>query len=320
MPPSHSSARHAKQPKRMIFVAFPEVVLLDLAGPWEVFHCANQLSMGMDVPYHLELLSVDPTDCVASDSGMSLVAHRSLQAYRGDIDTLIVPAARGIKPITPEAVRTPAFMSLVSGARRIAGICGGAFFLAAAGLLAGRRATTHWLDCERLAALYPDVSVEDDAIFVKDGNIYTSAGVTAGIDLALALVEEDLGREMALNVARRLVVFVRRPGGQTQFSASLEAQCAEREPLNELIGWAADNPSADLSIEALAAKVHMSVRNFSRVFRREVGKTLGEFVERMRVDTARQKLESSTASVDQIAQECGLGSADSMRRVFLRAL
>ena len=322
MPPNicRSHACRAKRKKRVIFVAFPGVVLLDLAGPWEVFNCANVLSAGDDVPYHLELLSVDAAEYVESDGGMSLVAHRSLAAVRDPIDTLVVPAASGMEGITPDQAQTPQFMSLVCRSRRIAGICGGAFFLAAAGLLAGRKATTHWQSCERLASQYPDVTVEDDAIFVRDSNIYTSAGVTAGIDLALALVEEDLGREVALNIARHLVMFVRRPGGQTQFSAALESQCAEREPLNELIGWATDNPSADLSIEALAAKVHMSVRNFSRVFRREVGKTPGEFIERMRVDAARQKLEGSAASVDQIAQECGLGSADSMRRVFLRVI
>lgn len=218
VPPNGSLSYRRRRKRHIIFVAFPEVVLLDLAGPWEVFHCANFLAAGEDVPYHLELLSVGVTECVTSDGGMSLVAHRTLEAYQGDIDTLVVPAARGIEPITMEEVRSPQFMSLVSRSRRIAGICGGAFFLAAAGLLDGRKATTHWLDCERLALQYPDVSVEDDAIFVKDGSICTSAGVTAGIDLALALVEEDLGREVALKIARHLVVFVRRPGGQTQFS------------------------------------------------------------------------------------------------------
>jgi transcriptional regulator GlxA family with amidase domain len=192
--------------------------------------------------------------------------------------------------------------------------------LAAAGLLDGRRATTHWGWCDTLAESFPTVAVEPDRIFVRDGNVWTSAGVTAGIDLALAMVEEDLGREVALAVARRLVVFLKRPGGQSQFSAQLAGQLAERQPLGELQAWVADNLDDDLSVERLAERAAMSTRNFSRTFRREVGVTPARFVERARVEGARRLLEESSASVDEIAARCGFGTAETMRRTFLRSL
>jgi transcriptional regulator GlxA family with amidase domain len=202
----------------------------------------------------------------------------------------------------------------------VASVCSGAFVLAAAGLLDGRRATTHWGWCDTLAESFPDVTVEPDCIFVRDGNVWTSAGVTAGIDLALAMVEEDAGREVALAIARRLVVFLKRPGGQSQFSAQLAGQLAEREPLVELQAWIADHLDADLSVERLAEMATMSVRNFSRTFAAEVGITPARFVERARVEGARRLLEESTASVDEVAARCGFGTAETMRRTFLRAL
>lgn len=197
---------------------------------------------------------------------------------------------------------------------------GGAFLLAAVGLLDGKKATTHWLATNELATRFPRVVVQPDSIFVKDGNIYTSAGVTAGIDLALALVEEDLGRAMALNCARHLVVFMRRPGGQSQFSATLESQRTERNAISELIAWAADHPASDLSVEAMSERVHMSLRNFSRVFRSEVGHTPAVFIERLRVEAARRRLEETDQPLEAIAKECGFGSADSMRRSFNRVV
>ena len=204
--------------------------------------------------------------------------------------------------------------------RRIGSVCTGAFVLAAAGLLDGRRATTHWQLCPRLARDHPAVAVEDDPIFVRDGNVYTSAGVTAGMDLALALVEEDHGHDAAMRIARHLVMFVRRPGGQSQFSAALDLQAAERRPIRDLQAWIAGHPSGDLSVEALAARAHMSPRNFARVFRDEVGQTPARFVERVRVEAARRLLEESGAGLERVARECGFGGADSMRRSFLRVL
>jgi transcriptional regulator GlxA family with amidase domain len=192
--------------------------------------------------------------------------------------------------------------------------------LAAAGLLDGRRVTTHWDTVDLLANRHPMVDVEPDQIYVRDHDVWTSAGVTAGIDLTLAMVEDDLGRDVALQVARRLVVFLKRPGGQSQFSAQLAGQFADREPLRELQGWIADHVHEDLSVERLAAEVAMSERNFSRAFHRAVGVTPARFVERTRVDAARRRLEESTASIDEVAGRCGFGTAETMRRTFLRVL
>jgi transcriptional regulator GlxA family with amidase domain len=204
--------------------------------------------------------------------------------------------------------------------RRLASICTGAFFLAEAGLLNGHRATTHWDFCAQLARRYPGVQVEPDTIFIREGSLYTSAGVTAGMDLALALVEEDHGREVALAVARALVMFLHRPGGQAQFSAQLSAQFAEREPLRDLQSYIIDHPRNDLSVEALARRVSMSPRNFARVFTREVGTTPARFVTSVRVETARRLLEETSADHEAICVRSGLGTPESMRRAFVRVM
>ncbi len=205
-------------------------------------------------------------------------------------------------------------------AERLVSVCTGAFLLAEAGLLDGRRVTTHWASCDTLAERFPGVRVDPDPIFVRDGHVATSAGVTAGIDLALALVEEDLGREAALTVARYLVVFLRRPGGQAQFSAQLRAQSARREPLRDLQGWISDHPGADLSVEALAERVGLSPRQFARAFTAEVGVTPGRYVDRVRLEAARRLLEDSSRGIEQVARDCGYGTPEAMRRAFLRVL
>jgi transcriptional regulator GlxA family with amidase domain len=202
----------------------------------------------------------------------------------------------------------------------VASVCSGAFVLAEAGLLDGRRATTHWSACDLLARQYPRVTVESDPIFVRDGDVATSAGVTAGIDLALAFVEEDRGHGVAMEVARRLVVFLKRPGGQAQFSATLATQADDRDDLAALQGWIADHPGEELSVAALAARVAMSPRHFARVFRGATGTTPARFVERTRLEAARRRLEESDAGVEAVARECGFGTAETMRRTFLRRL
>ena len=209
---------------------------------------------------------------------------------------------------------------LAGRSRRVVSVCAGAFLLAEAGLLDGKKATTHWRATRALAARFPKIDVQEDSIYVKDGNTYTSAGITAGIDLTLALVEEDLGHAAALDCARHLVVFMRRPGGQSQFSATLESQRADREVINDLVAWAADNLGNDLSVQAMAERAHMSVRNFSRVFRSEVGRTPAAFVEQLRVEATRQRLETTDQSIEEISRHCGFRSADSMRRAFQRVL
>lgn len=305
-------------PRRVVFLAFPRTVLLDLAGPWDVFNGANLFTESSRKPYSLELVAVSDKACVETAGGPPLVARQCVRACRGPIDTLIVPAAFGLEGIDQSAFRHVRRLALQS--RRVVSVCGGAFILAAAGLLDGRRVTTHWRSSDDLARQYPTLTVEADQIFVRDGNTYTSAGVTAGMDLALALVEEDLGRSVALTVAQNLVMFVRRPGGQTQFSTALESQRTERDSLRELLDWVVDHLDSDLSVEAMAAKTHMSPRNFSRVFRQELGQTPARHVERLRVEAARQLLEESGTEHGEVARRCGFGSVNSMRRSFLRVL
>jgi transcriptional regulator GlxA family with amidase domain len=199
-------------------------------------------------------------------------------------------------------------------------VCTGAFLLARAGLLEGRKITTHWNWCGRLATLYPGTTVDPDPIFIRDGKVYTSAGVTAGMDLALALVEEDHGAGLALEVARQLVLYLRRPGGQSQFSAALSLQASERQPLHELQSWILENLDKPLTVATLAARVAMSPRNFARIFQREMRVTPGRFVERLRVETARRRLQETRLSLKRIARECGFGSLGAMRTVFRRVL
>jgi transcriptional regulator GlxA family with amidase domain len=262
--------------RRIVIVAFPGVQSLDVAGPAEVFAAASDR-------YRVEIVA--PTaGVVPASSGLALWAGAAFADVRGPIDTLLVTGGEGTRAVMADEAFVATVQRLAPTCRRVASVCSGAFVLAAAGLLDDRRATTHWAWCDVLADAFPSVTVESDRIFVRDGDVWTSAGVTAGIDLALAMVEEDVGREVALAVARRLVVFLKRPGGQSQFSAQLAGQLAERQPLGELQAWIADHLDEDLSVEHLAERAAMSVRNFSRTFRREVGVTPARFVERARVD------------------------------------
>ncbi|MBI1815088.1 MAG: GlxA family transcriptional regulator [Deltaproteobacteria bacterium] len=308
--------------RRVALVAFPGVQILDVTGPLEVFdqaaRCLRERGRRTDAAYTIELLASKSGPITAS-SGVRLVADRRLREVCG-IDTLLVAGGTGTAAAIRDAALVRWLQLMGPRVRRIGSVCSGAFILAEAGLLDGRRATTHWAWCKELAQRYPRVTVDPDPIFVRDGNIYTSAGVTAGMDLALALVEEDHGRELALRVARQLVLFLRRPGGQSQFSAQLAVQAADREPLRELQAWIADHLNRDLSVEALADRVAMSPRNFARVFTREVGVTPARFVEQARVEAARRRLEESAHGVDAIASQCGFGTAESMRRAFLRRL
>jgi transcriptional regulator GlxA family with amidase domain len=297
--------------RRIVVLAFPGVQSLDVAGPVEVFAGAGA--------YAVEVVAPE-AGRVAAHSGLQLFVERALAEVRGPLDTLLIAGGEGTPAVMADAGLLAAVGGLARESRRLASVCSGAFVLAEAGLLDGRRATTHWGSCDLLTRMYPSVTVEPDSIFVRDGDVWTSAGVTAGIDLALAMVEDDLGRDVALEVARRLVVFLKRPGGQSQFSAQLAGQFADREPLRELQGWIADHVAGDLSVERLAAEVAMSERNFSRAFHREVGVTPARFVERARVDAARRRLEESTIAIDEVARRCGFGTAETMRRTFLRVL
>ncbi len=301
--------------RRVVLVAFDGLQSLDLIGPNEVFAVASRL-----VPDAYRVEIVAPQRSFASWSGVRMEAHRTLAACRGPIDTLIVAGGDGVSAAEQDESLVRWLRAAAGRSRRVASVCTGAFLLARAGLLDGHRATTHWHSCRELARRYPGVKVESDPIFVRDGDLYTSAGVTAGIDLALALVDEDLGPKMARDVARWLVLFLRRPGGQSQFSAALAGQRAEREPLRELQAWMVDHLDEDLSVPALAVRSFMSPRNFARAFKREVGMTPGAYVEALRVERARTLLETGGEGVEQVASRCGFGTVETMRRAFRRRL
>ena len=304
--------------RAVVVVAFDGVQSLDVTGPMEVFAAATQ-ALGPDRRgYRIEVRTTDGL-AVRTSSGLTVQPHGTL-AEAGPIDTLVVAGGDGTRPALADAALIGWLRATAPHCRRVTSVCSGAFLLAEAGLLEGRRATTHWSVCDLLARRYPGVTVEPDPIYVRDGDVWTSAGVTAGMDLALALVEQDHGRELALTVARRLVLFLRRPAGQSQFSAQLEAQLADRAPLRDLQAWIAEHPGEDLAVEAMARRVSLSPRHFARAFRDEVGTTPARYVERVRMEAARRRLEESDDAVERIAGECGFGTAETMRRAFVRGL
>ncbi|GLW33701.1 GlxA family transcriptional regulator [Actinoplanes regularis] len=294
----------------VLILLFAGVQSLDVTGPLEVFAGAGPSA------YHVTTAGPGGAP-VRTSSGLTIVPDRDLADVAAP-DTVVVPGGEGTREPDPSIVEW--LRAHASGARRVVSVCSGAFLLAEAGLLAGRRATSHWRVCDTLARRYPDVTVDPQPIFVRDGSIATSAGVTAGLDLALALVEEDLGRDAALEIARHLVMFLRRPANQTQLSAQLSAQLATRPGLREVQRWIADNPHADLSVTALAQRANLSPRQFARAFAAEVGEPPGRYVGRVRVETARRLLEETDDGVDRIAGRCGYGTAEAMRRAMVRAL
>lgn len=316
-----AEARRGAGTLRVAALAYPDVQILDVIGPLEVFSRTSRWlrdhGRRADAAYRVEIVGLRRGPFRASN-GLRLYADRRFDQVAAGLDTLLIAGGAG----TPRYYAHPALRRWIRRqartVRRLASVCTGAFFLAEAGILDGRRATTHWGACDAFARRYPGVHVEPDTIFVREGSIYTSAGVTAGMDLALAMVEEDHGRDVALAVARELVVFLRRPGGQSQFSAQLAAQTAEHEPLQELQAYIVDHPREDLSVTALARRVAMSPRNFARVFTREVGVTPARFVASVRVETARRLLEDSSEGLESICARSGLGTTESMRRTFLR--
>ncbi|MFJ9443999.1 GlxA family transcriptional regulator [Kitasatospora sp. NPDC101235] len=301
--------------RSVVIVLFEGVQSLDVTGPLEVFAGAANAS-GRPQAYRVTTASPGGGP-VRTHSGLRLLPDADL-AEVGPVHTLLVPGGKGTEHPDPALVAR--IRELAGRAERVVSVCTGAFLLAEAGLLAGRRATTHWAFCEELGRRFPDVEVDPDPIHVRDGHIATSAGVTAGIDLALALVEEDLGRDTALLVARHLVVFLRRPGNQAQFSTQLAAQVAARQPLREVQRWIAEHPEADLSVEALAARSALSPRHFARAFAAEVGVTPGRYVDGVRLEAARRLLEDTDDGVEEIARSCGYGTPEAMRRAFVRAL
>lgn len=317
------------KPRLVVVLAFGDVQLLDVAGPVQVFASANEMTCGTrgapshDAPYRIAVVS----RCggpIPSSSGLPLLT-RPIAKATGDkrIDTLILPGGPGVHDAAGDKGTIAWIRRQVSAARRIASVCTGAFLLAEAGALSGRVATTHWKFCGRLQQDYPDIKVDPDPIYLRDGPIWTSAGVTAGIDLSLALVQDDLGRRLAMQVARQLVVFLNRPGGQSQFSVPLEAQTAAADgnapshfaPLHD---WIAENVAGDLRVERLAEKAGMSPRNFARIYASTMGMTPARMVEKIRIEAVRRSLEETDMPIKQIAAACGFQHEERLRRAFAR--
>ena len=316
MPPSYAA------PRLVVILAPDPAQELDVSGPTAVFTQASHLSGQQVPPYEVRLLSLAEDAVVRTVGGIRMLAdacYRDDDAFDGrPIDTLLIAGGEGHARAADDARLVAWVRAQAPRVRRLGAVCTGAFVLARTGLLDGCRATTHWRHAARLAQQHPQISVEPDSIWVRAGRLYTSAGVTAGMDLALALVEEDLGHAVSLEVARELVLFLRRPGGQAQFSATLQAQGAESPALRELQGWIADNLARDLSVPVLAERAAMSPRNFARVFTRQIGETPARHVERLRLEAVRRLLENSERRLEPIARATGFYSADALRQAFVR--
>jgi len=310
--------------RRIAQVIFQDAQILDITGPMEVFAQANEILSPQDngPAYALSLVSHEKGPMPMS-SGLKLLADESFETIGNapdPLDTLLIAGGNGVY----RARFQPALLDFIKlqekHVKRMASICSGTFILAKAGLLEGKQATTHWSVCQRLAREHPEIKVVPDKIFIRDGNIYSSAGVTAGIDLALRLVEEDFGRDLALGIAKQLVVFMKRQGGQSQFSTPLALQSAAKGVLADMLAWMKQNPDQDLSVEALARRCAMGERNFARVFKQEIGMTPGKYVEKMRIEYAAQQIETRDKGLKRVAQISGFRSEEMMRRAFKRQL
>jgi transcriptional regulator GlxA family with amidase domain len=308
----HEEKSAGKIMRRIVISGPPPVQVLDVTGPLEVFS---------NLPdYQVVVVASDRSAQLQTNRGIHLAGAVPRDSVIGPIDTLVVAGGPGAENGDYDDAYLRWISDASSRSRRVASICTGAFILAAAGLLDGKRVVTHWSFCDRLAREFPKVNVLPNPIFLRDGPIYTSAGITAGIDLSLALVEKDHGHQAALAVARQLVMFLVRPGGQAQYSHMLSRQATTSEPLRELQVYMLENLRADHSVEALADRMGMSPRHFSRVCLREMKMNPGQFVDRLRVEAAQQMIDSSSKGLKEIADACGFGSADSMRRTFQRVI
>ena len=300
----------------VVMVTFDGAQILDVTGPLEVFSSASRFLPG--VLYRSQVVSTEG-GLVRASCGMEFTSL-PITEVSGPVDTLMVAGGADMDAAVADTTLLGHVRRLATDARRVTSVCSGAFVLAAAGLLDGRRATTHWAECGLLDDTYADVTVDPDAIYVRDGNVWTSAGITAGIDLTLALVADDHGHQAAATVARQLVVYLRRSGGQAQFSALLAGQAADTEPVRDLLSWLRDHLSDDLSVAALARQINLSERQFTRVFKAEVGATAADHVEAVRLDSACRLLETTNRTIEQIAKTCGFGTPETMNRTFRRRL
>ncbi len=315
-PPSTEPSPEVPHERDVVIVTFDSGQILDVTGPLEVFSHASRFLPA--VRYRTQVVTLQGGPVTAS-CGLELTST-AISEVTAPVDTLMVAGGAGIDAAVANTELLDHIRRLATDARRVTSVCSGAFLLAAAGLLNGRRATTHWADCGNLDTTYADVTVDPDAIYVNDGNVWTSAGVTAGIDLTLALVADDHGHQAAATVARQLVVYLQRSGGQAQFSALLAGQEADTEPVRDLLAWLRDHISDDLSLAALARQINLSERQFTRVFKAEVGATAADHVEAVRLDSACRLLESTNRTIEQIAKTCGFGTPETMNRAFRRRL
>jgi transcriptional regulator GlxA family with amidase domain len=306
--------------RHVVILTFPDAQLLDIAGPAQVFATATEIQGCRPVPAYRVTVASRDGGPVATSAGIAMMTEPFDALASGPVDTLIVSGGVGVERAAADARTVEWLRRVESDARRRCSVCTGAFVLAAAGVLDRKRAVTHWRSCAALAERYPAVRVEPDPIFIEDDGVWTSAGVTAGIDLALAMVERDFGRRLALQVAQRLVVFLKRPGGQSQFSAALSAQASDDGAFGALHDWMAANLDADLRVERLAERAGMSVRNFARHYRARTGTTPAKAVAAMRAEAARTMLEETGAAVTEVARRCGYGDEEAMRRAFLKTL
>jgi transcriptional regulator GlxA family with amidase domain len=300
--------------RHVIVLALDGAQSLDVLGPIEAFHYAELQAPGS---YRVELVGPTDSGFITAASGVT-IGVRPLPFPPPRHDTLVISGGEGARHATGDKELAEWIVQAAERARRTTSVCTGAYLLAAAGLLDGRQATTHWNYCDDLAEQFPDVQLNPEPVFVRDGDVWTSAGVTAGMDLTLALIEDDLGPEVALSVARMLVVFLKRPGGQAQFSGALSVQQATRPALRELQAWIAGHLEEDLSVARLAERAGFSERSFARAFRHEVGKTPAAYVETLRVERARTLLEDGATSLEAVAQAAGFSSTEVLRRAFHR--
>ena len=313
------SAKPKGDPRLVVFVIYPNIVLLDLVGPLQVFSHANDPST-----------KTNGYECVVASFAGGQVKTNTIAAidsvpmmdcFGQDIHTLVIVGGGGAEVEMRNLEFLRAANKLASNAERVCSVCSGALILAAMGILDGRRAVTHWEDCDTLRDTFPDVRVEVDPIYIKDGDVWTSAGITAGMDMALAIVAEDLGRASALEMARSMVTPMVRSGGQSQFSAILDRQFTEAEGRFEgLHQWIANNLKQNLQVDVLAEQMNMSARNFSRLYSRQMGMTPAKAVEAIRTEAARLRLETTDLGIKQIATECGFCDDERLRRAFIRLL
>ena len=306
------------QSRTIALLGFEGAAVLDITGPHEVFALTSHLTHDKTMsPYRLVLLA-NQAGPFRTATGLRLIADASWRTFHESVDTLLVAGGPDVTPLTNDRRLLAWLRTMSRRTRRIGSICTGAFVLGKAGLLTNRRATTHWMEVTRLAQEYPSTTVDPDAIYVRDGNVFTSAGITAGMDLALALVEEDLGREAALAIARMLILFLKRPGGQSQFSTQLQAQAFEGRRLTAFLAWLAEHYHSSITVEDMASKAGMSPRTFARVFVAETGDTPALYLDKLRLEQAARLLETNATSLELMARECGFTGCEQLRRTFQR--